>query len=181
MAFYGCNRPPTREPGLPLTLLHPVFGKFVEDAKMISPTRNDYVVAHDPSQSMCKFYINEATCLKEICRVLLDYGIPIQPGPIGASEDRTDGHVCTAICPKFILELKNEIGWKGAEPSLQALIDLIYYRVFCHEYNLWDDVSTCHPCLIAFLVSRSQSYHTRRQSQHGGPEDQAGGVDSDGG
>jgi hypothetical protein len=91
-----------QEPGLPLTLLHPVFGRFVEDAKTISRTCNDYAAAHELSQSMCKFYeIGEHR--KKICRILLDYGIPVQPGPIGASEDRTDDHVCNPTRPKLFL------------------------------------------------------------------------------
>jgi hypothetical protein len=156
IGFYGCNRPPTREPRLPLTLLHPVFGKFVDDAKTIAPTGEDYATAHELVQSMCAFHTSEGDRRKKICHILREYDIAIQPGPIGASENKTDGHVCTTTHPKFILEIKNEIGSKGAEPSLQALV---YYRVFCDEYKLWDDVSTCHPCFIAFLAGQSQPYH----------------------
>jgi hypothetical protein len=49
----------------------------------------------------------------------------------------------------LIAELKNNIGWKGAEPSLQAPL---YYRIFCDQYDLWDDGLTCQPCLIIFLA-----------------------------
>ena len=155
MIFYGCSRPPSREPGLPLTLLHPVFGEFVDDAKTIAPTRNDYTAAHSLKQAMCDFYKDEAERRQEICRILQTYGIDIRPGAIGGSEYKTDGHVATLTHPKFILEIKNEIGSTGAEPSLQALL---YYRVFCDQFGLWDDDSTCHPCLIAFLAGQSQPH-----------------------
>jgi hypothetical protein len=35
--FFGCNRPPGREPNLPLALLHPVFGRFIDNTKRIVP------------------------------------------------------------------------------------------------------------------------------------------------
>ena len=154
ICFYGCNRPPGREAGLPLTLLHPVFGKFVDDASAITPTRDDYAIAYQLRNDMCDFYSNEAERRHKICSALQDYGIPINPGTIGGSEHKTDGHVFKNW-PMLILELKNEIGSKGAEPSLQALL---YYRTFCDEYDLWDNYSTCHPCFITYLAGESHRY-----------------------
>lgn len=153
--FYGCSRPPSREPGVPLTLLHPVFGKFVDDAKTISPTSEDYSTARDVKRIMCNFHASEGARRHSLCQILREYGIAIYPGPVGSSENKTDGHVCTTTHPNFILELKNEIGSGGVEPSLQALV---YYRVFCDEYELWDDYSTCHPCFIGFLMGQSEIY-----------------------
>jgi hypothetical protein len=98
---------------------------------------------------MCDFYKDEAGRRQGICHILQTYGIDIRPGAIGGSEYKTDGHVATPTHPKFILEIKNEIGSTGAEPSLQALL---YYRVFCDQLGLWDDDSTCHPCFIGFLA-----------------------------
>lgn len=152
ITFYGCNRPPDREHALPLALLHPVFGAFIDDAKTIAPTREDYATAHRLKMDMCDFYPNEGDRRQKICVALQEYGIGINPGPVGASEHKTDGHVCTTTHPKFILELKNEIGSKGAEPSLQAFL---YYRIFLDEYKLWDDDS-CSPCFIAFLAGQPQ-------------------------
>ena len=104
---------------------------------------------------MSDFYPNEGERHHKICLALQEYGIHIYPGTIGASEQKTDGHVCTANCPILIQELKTEIGWKGAEPSLQALL---YYCIFCDQYNLWDDDSTSHPCLVIFLAGQSELF-----------------------
>jgi hypothetical protein len=152
--FYGCGRPPDREPALPLTLRHPVFGHFVDDAKKIVPTREDYAIAHKLKQEMSDFYPNESDRRHKLCLALQEYGIQVQPGTIGASEFKTDGHTFTANRPTLILELKNEIGWRGAEPSLQALL---YYCIFCDEYKLWEDYSSCHPCFIIILAGQSES------------------------
>jgi hypothetical protein len=52
-----------------------------------------------------------------------EYNIETLPGCIGSSEDTTDGHVLRGIYPMFILELKNEIGWKGVDDRIQAGIE----------------------------------------------------------
>jgi hypothetical protein len=147
--FYDCGRPADKEGRIPLTLLHPIFGQFVDEAKNIAPTRQDYATADQLRRDMCAFYSTEGKRRKQLCKILEEYGILIHPGNIGASQDSTDGHFCKRNHPMLIVELKNEIGWKGAEPFLQALL---YYCVFCDQYNLWDDGSTCHPCLIIFLA-----------------------------
>jgi hypothetical protein len=154
VTFFGCSRPLNREPGVPSTLLHPIFGKFIDDAKNITPTREDYITVQRLKKEMSDFYGNEPERGKKLRDAFQDYGIDINPGTIGASKDSTDGHLCKANRPMLILELKNEVGSKGAEPSLQALL---YYAVFCDEDNLWDDYSTCHPCFIIFLAGKSDT------------------------
>ena len=148
---YACCRPPSREPLLPLTLIHPVFGEFVDDIETITPMRSDYAMAFELRQATTIF-TSESERRFAVYTIFRTYGIDIHPGPVGSSENKTDGHVSSATKLGFILEIKTEIGSKGAEPSLQALA---YYRVFCDEYNLWTDYSTCHPCFIAFLAGQS--------------------------
>ncbi len=147
--YYGCNRPPTREPKVPLTLLHPVFGKFVDDCKEITPIAKDYACARELKMRMCSFYPNEGERRSDFIDIFNSYGIDIQPGHFGKSESRTDGHLLIKNHPKLVTELKNEIGWKGAEPSLEALV---YYDAICRDKKLCGDVSTCHPCFIVFLA-----------------------------
>ena len=151
VAFYGCNRPLDREPRVPLTLIHRIFGEFVDDAKKIAPKRQDYAAAKKLIEDMCNFHTNEGERRKKLCTWLEEYGIHIYPANIGASKESTDGHSCKANHPILIVEIKNEVGSKGAEPTLQALL---YYCVFCDQFNLWDDDSTCHPCLIIFLAGQ---------------------------
>ena len=147
--FYPCGRPLKREAAVPLTLLHPIFGRFVDDCGKIMPRREDYAIAHQLKEKMSEFYSTKGERRQEICEALQEYGIPIYPGPIGTSEHKTDGHVCSCNRPILILEVKNDIGWKGAEPSLQLIL---CFRIFCDQHGLWDDESTCHPCLVLFVV-----------------------------
>jgi hypothetical protein len=146
--YYACGRPVEREADVPLTLLHPVFGQFVDDCRKIAPTRADYAVAFQLREKMCAFYPNEGDRRQKICETLQKYGIAIHPGPIGGTEHKTDGHVCSCNRPVLILEVKNDIGWKGAEPSLQLVL---YFWIFCDEHGLADE-SMCHPCLVVFIA-----------------------------
>jgi hypothetical protein len=147
--FFGCNRPPEREPAVPLALLHPVFGRFVDNTKTIAPKSEDYAIVQKLREEMCKFFVNEDTRRQALIDILRDYGLEIYPGPVGGSGKATDGHILIKKHPKLILEVKNEIVSGGAEPSLQAIL---YYDTFILQNKLWEDASTCHPCFVIFLA-----------------------------
>ncbi|KDQ61836.1 hypothetical protein JAAARDRAFT_45319 [Jaapia argillacea MUCL 33604] len=149
--FYGCKRPPEREPTIPMTLTHPVFGKFVDDAKAIAITTADNKFAYSLKKDMCCFYQDAAERRREISYVFRRFGIDIDRGPIGSSQQTTNCHVATGINhPKLILGMKNENDSKRTGPSFEALL---HYHNFCDVYGLWADVSTCHPCFIVFLAA----------------------------
>jgi hypothetical protein len=134
-----------------LTLLDPVFGQFVDDCREMTLTREDYAMAHTLKSDMCKFYADEDARRGAMWRALQSYGIPINGGHIGGSKHKMDGHVCTCNHPILILEIKNDIGWKGVELCLQVVI---YYHIFCDECHLWN-VESCHPCIVIFLAGQS--------------------------
>ena len=48
-----------------------------------------------------------------------------------------------------MLQVKNDIGWKGAEPSIQLVL---YFWLFCDQHSLQNDESTCYPSLVIFIV-----------------------------
>jgi hypothetical protein len=146
--FIACGWPLDQEGNVPLTLLHPVFGQFVNDCQKTRLMAADYNIAKVLREKMCAFYSNEGECLKEICKALQEYGIAVHPGPIAETKQKTDGHICTCDGSILIIELKNEIGWKGAEPSLQLAL---YFWVFCHELGLFGDDSH-HPRFVIFVV-----------------------------
>src|SRR5262245_46724002 len=146
--FIACGRPLDREADVPLTLLHPVFGQFVDDCQKTRLTAADYNIAKVLREKMSAFYPHEGERRGEICKALQEYGIEVHPGPIAGTEHKTDGHVCTRDGPILIMEAKNDIGWKGAEPNLQLAL---YFRIFCHKLGLFGDDS-CHPCFVIFVA-----------------------------
>jgi hypothetical protein len=53
-AFY---RPPSAAATIPITLLHPVFGQFVDDRQHHTPTVDDNELVLSLSRAMSKFYV----------------------------------------------------------------------------------------------------------------------------
>ena len=152
--FFGCSRPPKREPAVPLALLHPVFGRFVDNAKTIVPKSEDYAIAQTLREEMCGFFVNEDKRRQALIDILRGYDLEIYPGPVGGSRKETDGHILIKKHPKLIVEMKNEIASGNAEPSFQAVL---YYDTFILQNKLWEDATTCHPCFVIFLAGESQS------------------------
>jgi hypothetical protein len=153
--FYACNRPQAREPQLPLTLLHPVFGTFVDNCKQLTLTASDYDCAKSLKNVMCAFYGDEGARRKKFLEELKNHDIVAQAAHIGSTKCVTDGHVLVGDHPILIVEVKNEIGWKGAEPSLQGFA---YYDSFVRENRLWEDFSTIHPCFLLFVAGMSRTF-----------------------
>jgi len=154
--YFSCSRPESKEHKVPLALLNEVFGQFIDDCKSIMLTSNDMATARDLKTKMGLFYTgkNGEDQRRDILnRVLGHYGIPVRAGSIGASKYSTDGHIENFGHPSIISEVKSEMsGTTGGEPSLQALL---YYHAFAHEYDLWKDVSNCHPCFVIFIAGES--------------------------
>lgn len=150
--FFACCRPPKRKHSIPLTLLDPVFGKFLDDCKQSPVGAEDYFAASELQQAMCQFYNKEASRLLAFHEVLEKYGIKLHSRGVGATQFLTDGHLLKGDHPVIILEGKNEISQGTAEPTLQALL---YYNALCKSGNVWRDKSSCHPCFAIVLAGRS--------------------------
>jgi hypothetical protein len=83
--FYACNRPPSREPKLPLTLLHPVFGDFEDNCKRKAPTASNYEWAKLLREGMCAFYDGELGHQEKLLSILGENNIPAQAAYIKGS------------------------------------------------------------------------------------------------
>jgi len=151
--FFLCSRPESNEHTVPLALLDPVFGEFVDDCRSIMLTSNDMVTARNLKTHMSEFYPRTEHRRYTFSMILENYGIPVHRRYIGDTEYRTDGYNEDFGHPSLISKVESEISSSpGGEPSLQALL---YYHCFVREYALWKDVSTCHPCFIIFVAGES--------------------------
>src|SRR5262245_47287664 len=54
-----CNRPPDATSTVPATLLHPVFGQFLDNVNTHEPTTEDNALVLELSSTMSKFYPDE--------------------------------------------------------------------------------------------------------------------------
>ena len=149
VTYYACARPPDRESKLPLNLLDPVFAEFVDNCRSVIPTEKAYECARELRMEMGKFYADELKRAQKLREILQTGGFEIRSEKIKDSKIETDGHILCQSNPTIIIEVKDEIGSAGAEPSLQSLL---YYETFVRLYDLWKDMSSIHSCLIITLV-----------------------------
>ena len=117
-----CSRPPETSPPIPLTLLHPIFAKFVEDCEHSQPSREINQFTLELAESMSKFYFDEKAREKELKRLFSNLGIDLQTIKITGTGYEMDAAL--VIGNKFLItcgEVKNDAG-NNAEPFLQAIL-----------------------------------------------------------
>ena len=118
--FIYCNRPSDTPDTIPVTLLHPIFGRFMHDCEKYSPTAEDYTLATKLAEAMRVFYSLEKDRQAAILKVFDDANISIIASKIGTYT--TDGDLSVGFLRYLIAEMKNEIGSSGAEPYLQGIL-----------------------------------------------------------
>ena len=131
---FKIHRPSVKEFGLPTTLLHPAFGKFVDtfNNRHDILNRNDYEFATYFSNAMSDVYEGrngEAKRNAEANRLLSEYlNKSVKRTNLGFGVSQTDGSVFANIGTvmssevlTLILEVKNEMGVGGCDPSIQGL------------------------------------------------------------
>ena len=140
-----CNRPSGFSTTLPPTLLHPVFGKFIDDAENFIPTADDVKFLHAFVAVMRNIYDEEHKRKETVLKLLRKHGIDAKPTMIG--KYTTDGDLSIGEFRLLIAEFKNEVGSKGAEPFFQAIL---YYleatRSLASEYH-----NSVLPCIIVLI------------------------------
>lgn len=124
--FY-MDRPMDPDYDIPPTLLHPVFGEFLDDCETHKPSPDDYSLAHDLVSGMSQHFQDEHRRVDRFCKILGKYGIRISGTKLEnqPTSYRTDGDMQEGGFRFVILEAKNEISEGGAEPLLQAMC---YYQ-----------------------------------------------------
>ncbi|KAF8622212.1 hypothetical protein AX15_007200, partial [Amanita polypyramis BW_CC] len=147
--YYYCPRPADKAYSIPLALLHEVFGKFSQERNTSEPTSHDYIYAETFRREMCNFYDQESARRVSFLYILQKYGIILKSASFDESDIRTDGYLDVNNRPIVILEVKNELGSGGADPSLQALI---YYERLCEQGGLVADDTSYHPCFMLSLA-----------------------------
>ncbi|KAG1717211.1 hypothetical protein EDB19DRAFT_1654662, partial [Suillus lakei] len=144
---YLCNRPHTVADPIPVTLLEPIFAKFVDDCQNHQPTVRDNDFVLQLSKTMSSFYPDELRRMDAFRKVLHDYGIILNASMVGSTKGTTNGHLLS-INGKFvqvIAEGKNEIGGGGAEPFAEAML---YYRKFMEDLkNEIPNLRSVIPCI----------------------------------
>ncbi|KDR79311.1 hypothetical protein GALMADRAFT_1233107 [Galerina marginata CBS 339.88] len=140
-----CNRPHGYASTLPISLLHPVFGDFVEDAKDYVPTPDDAKFLLAFVQAMANIYTNERSRQQEIHTIFHEHKIDINGTSIGPYT--TDGDLSFGRFRLLIAEFKNEVGSKGAEPFFQAIL----YFLEATRILATQHLNSVLPCILVLV------------------------------
>ena len=115
-----CNRPYNSPAALPLSLLHPIFGQFVDDAEDYVPTSDDPAFFFKFVEAMAAIYNLEKERMEAVLKVFQDSAMDVKRTGIG--NYTTDGDMSYDKFRFAFFEFKNEVGSKGAEPFFQAIL-----------------------------------------------------------
>ena len=120
-------RPRSAEYPIPVTLLHPIFRQFLDNCKnyqLNSADNNLILELLLIIGKMSNFYRNEKERVSELGDILTEYGIPLITHMITTSghDFHTDGAVLHKGHGFAFLEVKGEVGSKGAEPYAQVVL-----------------------------------------------------------
>jgi hypothetical protein len=113
----ACGRPPAADTPIPVTLLHPIFRQFLDNCENHQPIAEDNTLVLELMGAMSNFFRDEDARAAEFHDILTRHGIPVVTSTITSKGHhfRTDGAVA-------IIEVKEEIGSKGAEPYAQVVL-----------------------------------------------------------
>ena len=146
-----CNRPPSTAPPTPPTLLHRVFGEFLDMCASGNVGAEDHDLALNLSRAMSLFYETELSRAQTIRDLFERYGLFFKCTEISNQTYTTDGSIFLNQFQYALLEVKNEIGRKGAKPYAQAAL---YYL----ESNRPRAAKWAHsvlPCLVVVVFGPS--------------------------
>ncbi|KZP10866.1 hypothetical protein FIBSPDRAFT_757502 [Athelia psychrophila] len=146
-----CNRPATAS-SIPVTLLHPVFGTFVDECSTYSPTDRDNAFVTELSTAMSHLFpleVDRRDLFLEIINRHYDLGL--EPAMLAGGPYRTGGHCIEGGHMYCLTQAKDELGGGGADPYLQGCA---YYRESAMRKNTTDYFSSL-PCLLIYYSGAS--------------------------
>jgi hypothetical protein len=115
------NRPPSAASSIPSTLLHPIFGEFIDDCENYEPTAADNKLVWILSAAMSGFFKDESTRASTFREILQDSRFEAFVTKIEGTKFKTDGDIQSLGFRRAIIEIKNEIGSGRAQPHAQGI------------------------------------------------------------
>ena len=115
-----CNPPCIVSRPIPPTLLHPVFGQFVDDCETHKPTTEDHQLVVELATVMSDFGRGEQERQAEIFQVFAQHGIEFNSTTILGTDIMTDGNISHRSVRYAIAVFKQDIGSSGGELYLQG-------------------------------------------------------------
>lgn len=118
------SRPSSADATIPVTLMNNIFRRFIDDCENYIPNRQDNELVLELMGEMSAFYSHEGARAARLRNILTVYGLPFVTSTITSKGHNytTDGSVEVNGNLLTIVEVKEEIGSKGAEPYAQSIL-----------------------------------------------------------
>ena len=143
-----CGRPRDPEETIPATLLHPVFGQFLDDCKTHSITEEDNVFIGKFANAMSKVYDNEKERVDRVNGVLASYKIGLRvTAKKGTQDYQVDGDLSVGEYRYVIAEFRNEAAASVSEPYMQAAA----YYLERTRTQVLENTGSPLPCFLLVL------------------------------
>ncbi|KAG2335903.1 hypothetical protein BDR05DRAFT_978881 [Suillus weaverae] len=145
----ACGRPREVEETIPVMLLHPAFGQFIDDSQTHVATEEDNNFIDKLAHVMSALYEHEGLRVDKVSEVLAGYNVRLRLNrKVQGAAYQTDGDMSIDINdrrhPYVIVEFKNETTSSKSEPYVQALM---YYMQSTRAYAPTLSGSTL-PCFL---------------------------------
>ena len=104
--------------------MHPIFRQFIDNCENHRPNRQDNELVLDLMTAMSPFYLDKGARAAPLHEILTEYGIPAVTSTIRSKgrDFRTNGSVEDNGYLLTIIDVKEEIGSKGAEPYAEVIL-----------------------------------------------------------
>ncbi|KAG1812750.1 hypothetical protein EV424DRAFT_1473537 [Suillus variegatus] len=125
--FVHWDRPPENAHTIPCTLLHPIFGTFMDDCENIEPTPDDNKLVMTLSVVMSGFFTDEKARAYKFREVLQAHNINITATMISGTTHVTDGDIQYKGFRYTIAKVKNKLGLLGSTATKPHMQTILYY------------------------------------------------------
>lgn len=147
------DRPSNAAASIPVTLLHSVFGKFIDDCDSYTPTKEDYALTLEISCAMSKFYTNNDKRMSAFREIMNKHGFDIRASAVEGNDLQTDGDTrFGGLCPLIVVG-EVEIGATGVEPLLKGAH---YYLESCRGKA--GEINALFPCIVLYVFGGSSIF-----------------------
>jgi hypothetical protein len=151
------NRPASAASSIPCTLLHPIFGQFIDDCENSEPTAADNKLVWKLSTEMSRWLEDETARASMFREILRDSDIHASATTIEGTKYTTEGDIQSHSFRLAIIEAKKEIGAKGPEPHAQG----ISYYIHSTKSSVTTRPGFRFPCILITLFGKPRSLSLR--------------------
>lgn len=156
-----CGRPRDPEELIPVTLLHPVFGQFVDDCQTGTMTEGDNQFCSKLANALSDLYTSEQGRAKALDVVFKDGHVYFNfLEKIPGTDYQMDASLSidgADLPPYCIAEFKNEVGSSTSEPYMQAVA---YYLEATKKHASRQPKSTW-PCVLLVVFGWDLFFYLR--------------------